>query len=119
MLSRDSLVTVRFSALKAFDAVAERCTAQDERPTCSLEVFTALCEEMVDRLADSLEAVCQECGKKHAPSLAALVHLAHVAERVGRKGRQTLVPSFGALLDLAHAAENYSSAQPQTGKRAA
>jgi len=56
VLSRDSLVTVRFSPLKAFDAVAARCADRDERPTCSLDVFTALCEEMVDRLADSLEA---------------------------------------------------------------
>jgi hypothetical protein len=53
--------------------------------------------------------VCSECGKKHAPTLAALVDLAGVAERVGRIGRHTLVPPLGALLELARAAENYST----------
>jgi magnesium transporter len=56
VLSRDTLVTVRFSAVKAFDAVAGRCISGDDHPTCSLDVFTLLSEEMVDRLADSLEA---------------------------------------------------------------
>jgi len=59
-------------------------------------------------LPESLDAVCQECGKEHAPELAALLDLARVAQRVGRINRHTLVPSFHELLDLARAAENYT-----------
>jgi hypothetical protein len=59
-------------------------------------------------LTESQDTVCVECGKEHAPALAALVDLARVAQRVGRINRHTLVPSFNELLDLARAAENYS-----------
>jgi hypothetical protein len=59
-------------------------------------------------LTESQDTVCLECGKQHAPVLAALVDLARVAQRVGRINRHTLVPSFNELLDLARAAENYS-----------
>ncbi len=51
--------------------------------------------------------VCQECCRKHAPPLAALVNLADAATRIGRMGRQSVFPSFTALLDLASAAEKY------------
>ena len=70
-------------------------------------------------LDDSSEAVCRECGKKHAPSLAALLDLAWVAERVGRIGRHTLVPPLGALLDLARAAEDYLESAPARRRQAA
>jgi hypothetical protein len=63
--------------------------------------------------------VCRPCGKKHAPSLVALLDLAHVAERVGRIGRHTLVPPMGALLDLARAAESYTDAAPAAARQAA
>src|SRR4051794_35476143 len=59
-------------------------------------------------LADSLDPVCPDCGRKHAPALAALVNLAGAAERVGRIGRHTVFPPLTALLDLARAAEDYS-----------
>ena len=63
-------------------------------------------------------AVCDDCGRKHAPSLSALVDLAKVAERVGRIGRHTLVPPMTALLDLARAAENYSTNSTKNHRRA-
>jgi hypothetical protein len=64
-------------------------------------------------LPDSQDTVCLDCGKEHAPELAALVDLARVAQRVGRINRHTLVPAFNELLDLARAAENYThSAHP-------
>jgi hypothetical protein len=59
-------------------------------------------------LPESQDTVCLDCGKRHAPELAALVDLARVAQRVGRINRHTLVPSFNELLDLARAAENYT-----------
>lgn len=55
VLSRERLVTVRFAALTAFDAVAAKFADSSGRPGSSLEVFVSLCEEIVDHLADSLE----------------------------------------------------------------
>jgi hypothetical protein len=70
-------------------------------------------------LDDGPELVCRDCGRAHAPSLAALLELARVAERVGRIGRHTLVPPIGALLDLARAAEDYLEAAPARKRQAA
>jgi hypothetical protein len=67
-------------------------------------------------LADSLQPVCQECGRSHGPSLVALMELANEAERVGRIGRHTVFPPYTALLDLARAADNYSAAVPSGGR---
>ncbi len=62
--------------------------------------------------ADSQLPVCADCGRRHAPSLAALLQLAGAAERVGRIGRHTVFPPYTALLELARAADNYSAAVP-------
>jgi hypothetical protein len=70
-------------------------------------------------VAESMNLVCPDCARKHAPSLVALLDLARVAERVGRIGQHTLVPPLGALLDLARAAENYTQAAGGPGKQAA
>jgi hypothetical protein len=70
-------------------------------------------------LADGQEPVCPDCGRRHAPPLAALLDLAHVARRVGRIGRHTLVPPIAALLDLARAAEHYTDAAPRECRQAA
>jgi hypothetical protein len=70
-------------------------------------------------LAESLEPVCRDCGRRHAPALAALLELAHVARRVGRIGRHTIVPPLVALLDLARAAEQFTEAAPRGCRRAA
>lgn len=67
----------------------------------------------------SRQAVCRSCGRKHAPGLAALVDLAHTAERVGRVSRHTVVPPLTSLLDLARAAEDYTTATPGRRRRAA
>jgi hypothetical protein len=58
--------------------------------------------------ADNWDAVCRECGQRHAPSLVALLDLARVAERVGHMGRHTLTPPLEAMLRLVTAAENYT-----------
>jgi hypothetical protein len=59
------------------------------------------------------EAVCRECGKKHAPHVVALVDLAHVADRVGKVCRHALVPPMEALLALARAAEDFNHHTPR------
>ena len=59
-------------------------------------------------LAGSSAAVCQECARKHAPALTALVHLADAATRIVRIGRHSVFPPLTALLDLANAAEKYA-----------
>jgi magnesium transporter len=54
ILTPKLLITVRFEALKMFEAVAERA-CPDGRDTSSMAVFTALLEAFVDRQADLLE----------------------------------------------------------------
>ncbi|MCC6420356.1 MAG: hypothetical protein IT429_19140 [Gemmataceae bacterium] len=63
-------------------------------------------------VADDGAKVCRDCGKRHAPALAALLDLARVAERVGRIGRHTVVPPMAAILDLVKAAEDYLHLTP-------
>ena len=78
VLTRKHLVTIRFAALPAFDAVAARFDGSAEQPGSSLQVFVALCDELIDRLADGLE--------KAATELRALSTIAfHVPEGQGRK----------------------------------
>ena len=69
--------------------------------------------------AGCLTMICSECGRRHAPGLAALLRLARTAERVGRMTRHTLVPPLPALLDLARAAEDYAHALAPRRKQAA
>lgn len=54
--------------------------------------------------------ICPDCGRKHAPSLAALTSLAEAATRMGRINRHSVFPPLTALLDLANAAEKYVQA---------
>jgi hypothetical protein len=59
-------------------------------------------------VAGTAAPVCLDCGRKHAPSLAALIQLADAATRIGRIGRHSVFPPLTALLDLANAAEKYA-----------
>jgi hypothetical protein len=85
-----------------------RLPSQSAPHACGLCGRTATSNGPGLYLPDSQDTVCLDCGKEHAPELAALVDLARVAKRVGRINRHTLVPSFNELLDLAWAAENYT-----------
>ena len=60
VLSTDRLVTVRFMPLPSFDAVAGKFASSHDVPKSSLEVFTLLCEEIVDHVADILEHLAGE-----------------------------------------------------------
>jgi magnesium transporter len=77
VLSADRLVTVRFMPLPTFDAVAAKFSASQDAPKSSLEVFTLLCEEIVDRVADLLEHLA---GELNGLSLDAF----HAEDRRGR-----------------------------------
>jgi hypothetical protein len=59
-------------------------------------------------VAGNSAPVCQDCGRQHAPSLAALLQLADAATRIGRIERHSVFPPLTALLDLANAAEKYA-----------
>ncbi len=56
VLSKDYLVTVRYTALRYFDTVAAKFSTP-EAPRTSVETFAALDNEMVDLCADTLEAI--------------------------------------------------------------
>jgi magnesium transporter len=55
VLSKDRLVTVRYTQMAAFDAVAAKFEAGRTTPKTSLDVFDELIDEISDRVADALE----------------------------------------------------------------
>ena len=59
VLSKDLLVTIRYTQLRSFDAVAEKFSRDNGRGT-SVETFAALVDEMVDLSADLLEEIGAE-----------------------------------------------------------
>jgi magnesium transporter len=59
VLSKDFLVTVRYTALRSFDTVAAKFSTP-EAPRTSIETFAALADEMVELSADTLEAIGSE-----------------------------------------------------------
>jgi hypothetical protein len=69
-------------------------------------------------LESHADPLCRGCGKRMAPAMAALVELAHTAERVGQRSRHLLTPPMESLLDLARAAENYFDTAPRRCVRA-
>jgi magnesium transporter len=58
-LSKDVLVTIRYTQLRSFDTVAAKFSKNDARGS-SVDVFAALVDEMVDLSADSLEGIAAE-----------------------------------------------------------
>jgi magnesium transporter len=77
---------VRYAALKSFDAVAQAFEADDETPTCSLDVFVRLCEEIVDHVADSLEHLAEQL----APLSEAAFHLDDIEGRRAVRSNRVL-----------------------------
>ena len=62
VLSSDWLITIRFTKLETFETVLSRLAAEKTIIGGGLEVFTQLCEEIVDRVADGLEHIAEELG---------------------------------------------------------
>ncbi len=64
VLSAEKLVTVRFGPGPAFDAIAAKFgEAGEANPTCSLDTFIQINEEIVDRIADGLEHLAEKMGQ--------------------------------------------------------
>jgi hypothetical protein len=102
----DSIPT---QGLVAMSSLVIECNTRASHDTC------AFCHEDLEPgdgprlcLADSESGVCRNCGKRHAPSLVALLDLARTAERVGHIGRHSVTLPLSAMLDLARAAEDYT-----------
>lgn len=57
VLTRDRLLTVRYTELRAFDAYACRFAEGSDKPHNGVSAFVGLLEAIVDRLADVLERV--------------------------------------------------------------
>lgn len=60
VLSKRTLVTIRYARLHAAELLAERFDKGADVPSCSLEAFVSLCEAVVDVLADILEHTAAE-----------------------------------------------------------
>src|SRR5262249_49011669 len=93
------------------------CPSGDPCPLCGHGTPPAAGPRLC--LTDREVVVCDDCGRKHAPSLSALVDLAKVAQGAGRLGRHTLAPPMPPLLDLARAAKNYLPNSTKNPRRAA
>jgi magnesium transporter len=61
VLTERHLVTIRYARLPSFDDAAADCRAADGKIS-SLDAFAGLAEEMVDRLADTLESIAGQLG---------------------------------------------------------
>ena len=59
VLSKDLLVTIRYTQLRSFDAAAAKFCKSETRVS-SVDAFATLVEEMVDRSADLLEGIAAE-----------------------------------------------------------
>jgi magnesium transporter len=59
VLSRDVLVTIRYTQLRSFDAAAAKLSKNDAGGS-SVDAFVTVVEEMVDRSADLLEGIAAE-----------------------------------------------------------
>ena len=63
VLSKDWLVTIRFTPLATFDAVLTKLESADQSGIGAQSAFAELCEAIVDHLADGLENLAGELGK--------------------------------------------------------
>lgn len=95
ILSAELLVTIRFGAVGAFDAVHERLSgaAHHAQP---VEIMIQLLEEIVDRTADRLERAAEILAES-SHDIFATPEAAHKHHKVGRETRrlQTLMVRIG------------------------
>jgi magnesium transporter len=100
VLSKDVLVTIRYTRLRSFETVAAKFSKSDP-PGSSVEAFAALVDEMVDLSADLLEGIAAE--------LDAVSRL--VFQKTGRRRRRLTRSNDGLhdiLVDVGNAGERLS-----------
>ena len=111
VLTHERLVTIRFSRLHSFDEVAKTFDSHTGAPGSGLEVFVALCDEIVDRLADNLELAAAELrglskmifdtpDEQGRKAVRANQHIRAELRQVGRLGDR-LSDARGVLLGMA------------------
>ena len=104
VLSKDYLVTIRYTALRTFDAVAARFSRPDA-PRSGVETFAALADEMVDLSADVLEGIG---GELDAISRSIFPKPNHRRRRLVAKSNDAL---RGLLIDVGNIGERSSRAR--------
>src|SRR5712675_459072 len=101
VLSKDLLVTIRYTQLRSFDAAAAKFCKSETRVS-SVDAFATLVEEMVDRSADLLEGIAAE--------LDAVSRSVFLKTRVRRRRHVTRSNDalHGTLIDVGNAGERLS-----------
>jgi magnesium transporter len=90
VLSAERLVTIRYARLPSVEALAENLAKRGEPPTKGVEVFTDLCDEIVDRIADALEHLAEELAELSVAAFHNDDRPGHAAARANRTMRVQL-----------------------------
>jgi len=90
VLSAQRLVTIRYAQLDSFDALADSLANRDKPPVKGMEVFTDLCDEIVDRIADGLEHLAEELAQLSVAAFHSDERPGHVEARANPKLRTEL-----------------------------
>jgi magnesium transporter len=90
VLSAERLVTIRYARLPAFDALAQSLASRGAPPVKGVEVFTDLCDEIVDRIADGLEHLAEELSGLSVATFHNDDRPGHAAARANRNMRVQL-----------------------------
>jgi magnesium transporter len=103
VLSKDHLVTIRYTPLRSFEAVAGKFSKMDA-PRTAVDVFSALADQMVELCADKLEEISAQ--------------LDEISRTIfpKRKARKRLIPQSndalrGVLIDVGNLGERSSRAR--------
>ena len=104
VLSKDHLVTIRYTPLRSFEAVAAKFSKIDA-PRTAVEAFASLADEMVELCADKLEEISAQ-----------LDEISRTIFPKHRKGRKRLVVQSndalrGVLIDVGNLGERSSRAR--------
>lgn len=102
VLSRQVLVTVRYSPGPAFDAVAASFEDPTGAPTGPLGVFVALVEGIVDHIADGLEGLAEEIAGVSAAAF-------HTEESRGRAALRSNDRLLGQLRGIGRVGDRLSA----------
>jgi magnesium transporter len=95
VLSKDLLVTIRYTQLRSFDTVAAKFSKSDG-PHTSVETFAAIIDEMVDLSADLLEEIGAELDAVSRTVFPKLRKKRHHVSRSNDALREVLVDVGGA-----------------------